>query len=157
MRCTAGRAFVASLALVFLAAAPAWSENVAELRTGTPAPFDGLLIDLPVAERVVEDARDARSLREVNALLTKQVEEMRAANRLLELALAKADAREELRKEMDARVDFVLAESRKTLQDTRELIVFYEKQMERLERRMLVTQILGVLGPIGMGVAFFLH
>ncbi|MDP3912088.1 MAG: hypothetical protein Q8Q14_17025 [Gemmatimonadales bacterium] len=158
MRCTVGKALAAVLALaIVFASTPAWSENVAEVRTGTPAPFDGVLIDLPVAEKVVEDARDARSLREVNALLAKQVEEMRAATRLLELALAKAEAREELRREMDGRVDLVLAESRRTLEDTRALVVFYERQMERMERRMLVTQILGVLGPLGLAAAFFLR
>ena len=101
--------------------------------------------------------RDAQALKDERDLLKAEVSNLKDALHAQEIALAKAEAREEIRKEMDARIDVVLAENRKTLEDTRALLALYDKQMERMERRMLITQILGVLGPIGLGVAFFLR
>ncbi len=146
-----------ALGILLSSVLPARAEEPAELQRGDPAPYDGALLDLQTAQRVVEDVRDARALARENDLLKQQLDEMRATVRAQEIALAKAEAREELRKEMDARFDQVLGDTRRTLEDTRALIALYEKQMERLERRMLITQILGVLGPLGLGIAFVMH
>jgi hypothetical protein len=153
------RAVVGLLAVIVAVglALPAWGEEPVELTRGTPAPYDGTLLDLQTVKKVVEDVRDARALARENDLLKQQLKEMQATVRAQEIALAKAEAREEIRKEMDARFDQVLGETRRTLEDTRALIALYEKQMERLERRMLVTQILGVLGPLGMGIAILMY
>ncbi len=146
-----------ALGILLSSVLPARAEEPAALQRGDPAPYDGALLDLQTAQRVVEDVRDARALARENDLLKQQLDEMRATVRAQEIALAKAEAREELRKEMDARFDQVLGDTRRTLEDTRALIALYEKQMERLERRMLITQILGVLGPLGLGIAFVMH
>jgi len=162
------KAVAVALALV-LAPTAAWAQGpkpllrgeagygTEVLTKGTPAPYDGLLLNLPAATQAVEDTRDAQALKAEVELLKAQIANLKDAARAQEIALAKAEAREEMRKEMDARIDLVLAENRKTLEDTRALLALYDKQMERMERRMLVTQILGVLGPIGIGIAFFLH
>lgn len=112
----------ASVPAAGAAAVPGDPVRVLEVHAGQPAPADGIVFDEAALRRLVEDLRDLRTARaslqeksETMARLDRQVAEltgaldaMQKAYRLQELALAKAEERDRIRAEMDAKSSAVM-------------------------------------------------
>lgn len=162
-------AAVLVVALVGAAAVPARGE-IYGLGKGDPAPADGILFDETAVRRVVEELRDGRTaaakaetleaenraLREQIASLQREIAERAEEARKREIALAIAEDRQKRMEEYERRVAATLERADRAIGQYEKLVDRLSQRVESLERRMFWTQILGVLGPIGVaaGVLF---
>lgn len=155
---------VFALGLLYAIVMPLAAEaEVVKLRKGQPAPYDGVLFDESATIRADVTATDLAYADAIIAALRKQVEgkdaeieklrgtvaELLAANRLLEMAKARADGREEVRREMDDR-------HRADIATMKEMLAGANKRIETLESRMFWERVLSVLGPIGLLIGYAL-
>lgn len=161
-----------SLAVLLLlaAAGPAWSESYA-LTAGQAAPVDGVLVDVPAGERLVEELRDGRAaLAKVETLtaanaalqaqldsLTREVAALREEAAARERALALSEERAKAWSDHEARLLSVLARSDKALERYEQLTERLDKRVRELERESFWKSLLAPLGlilGIAVGLAF---
>jgi Skp family chaperone for outer membrane proteins len=156
---------VAFLSLLVALAGCAW--GAADVVEGQPAPFTGVLLGEEPAQRLVEELRDGRTAKSVAetqraaleakdseiAELRKALEALRAQASAQAIALAVAEDRDKRRQEGQDQLLKALELADKALARAEKALDRSDKRIESLETRMFWQSVLGVLGPIGIGIA----